>query len=226
MTTQYKKNKAQITAIREKKGKDAPILRGPNKRIRPSTIINVAKRWKERLGYSVRSHDKPNKNYHYNAKNVAQRLAVHELMNPLKRLHLDAKTWLTVERLLHHRNQKVKKSEIPVRSQPDVLLLKLLNSVGEQKTLQILDIISKRSQDIQKAANSEKIASKSDSDAFSNIGPSVTLIHQMLEMDLANKPDFVNRIQADLHQRHAWLKEIKHIKNKVKRQKLEKLLLD
>ncbi len=224
MPKNSKEKLVSLQAARTTWGKDAPITLGKYHRIRPSTIIKIAQRWRERMGHSVRSYDKPIKYSSANAREIAVRLAVGELMQPLKKFNLKEADWLTLEKILQHRPQSVKHSDVPVRLDQEILFLKIINSLGEQKTMHYLNLISNRAIQIQKVANSEKIQSKSESDAFSNIGPNIHAITTKLGWDLEDKPDFVKRIEDILHQKDKQLTEVQKIKNKIKRDHLTKLL--
>jgi hypothetical protein len=203
----------QTARIRLKK--DAPIVTGKTGLITRENISRVIERWSVRKKRPIASFDKlirdpkePERFHTIPATEITRRLAQKELLKSIKNIPLAERQLKIIQELLDHRRQKINGTDINLRPDYSLLMMELVNGIGEKKTLKILDTINKRAVAIQTLSANEIKKGGQTSDIFINIPGAVNGLKMRFEMDMENKNAFVGRLNEFINQRRGDIHQL------------------
>ncbi len=142
------------------------------------------------------------------ATEITLRLVTRELMEAAGKAGLTRESALTLERVLNNQGHKIKGTKITIYPPREMLFMKMLNEIGEARTLQALEEAGKRAEQIQKEANS--IGKTTNySDAFVNISQKTMAVEMSLQVHLMKKEAFVRQGVKEFRERQAAIEEAK-----------------
>ncbi len=114
-----------------------------------------------------------------NATELATRFSLKYLMKPFERMNLTIQQKKSFEAVLLHRQQFIKGTNIELRPQLEILILKIANSFGEEghkKALLLAEKLTQRGKTLRKMSYN----SKEEGDAFVNISPRAATAEMLL----------------------------------------------
>lgn len=112
------------------------------------------------------------------ATDLTTRFSLKYLMRPLKQMGLEKEQLSAFEAFILHRNQLIKGTNIQLRAPTEFLILDIINSFGEngfKKTGELSTKLTQRGEALRKLVQK----SKNESDAFYNVLPRISTIHQL-----------------------------------------------
>ena len=139
--TQLRFSKSFLEA-RKKRGAGPPIVSKRGARITSENIAKIHDNYHTKKGFHVLSHEKivgkiP-------ATQVLARFATKDLLKSVSKYNLHHKEKRILESLINPRNILIPGTQINIRPTQSLLILELLNRLGEKKTYSLLGEISNR----------------------------------------------------------------------------------
>jgi hypothetical protein len=190
----------KVTAARKKLGKDGAIFLRKGGEITSATIVKASKRWNTRKGHTMMSYDEPIKGI--KASDVALRLVSKEILRAADKINMPPETKSIVRQIAEHRELTIAGTKIRANRGMDLLVIKLVNRVGEKKALQIIRLMQKSTLRARKLLSKKGIIEKTGmSDAFANMPTRYSSIMLELEMDMENKHELANRLKDPIQER-------------------------
>ena len=198
----------KITATRQKLSKDQPIFLRKGGEITSAGVIRVSQRWNKRKGHTVMSYDEPIRGI--KSPVVALRLVSKQILRATDKTTVSPKAKAIVKQLAEHRDLMIPGTRIRANNGIDLLMLKLVNQVGEKKALQIVRLMQKSALKARKHLTKKGVSEKTGrSDAFGNMPLTYSVLASELELDMRTKTELSSRIKELIEERKKDLERIK-----------------
>jgi hypothetical protein len=196
--------------VRAKMGKDSGIFLGKHRLVTKDVARTIYERWRKRKGERVVSHTKVSKNSR--AQEVAKRLIAKNILVQLNHFRLTDSERNIIEKLVMRKQNEItaevngKKYDLIIGEPTDVLILSLINRLGNKKTEQIIERILERSNEILDGA---KNGPRESTDIFHNANVNIHTIKNHFDLLTLSNETMVEDISKEINR----MKNEEHILN-------------